>query len=240
MSCRLKRLTKGDKYFVALCTLLLVSLLFRYNNEPSAFIKSFRILKYDPKVISFEPILEKFVLSDGISQESRKYIEELQLENPGENGDGVELPKNLSSEIQNLINQGQDANGFNSFISNMISLNREIPDIRSDICKSRNYTDLPKCSIIIIFHNEDWSLLMRTVHSILLRSSLKLIEEILLVDDASDREILKKPLDEYIKTLPKVRVVRAHRRIGIISARILGAVNAVGPILVHVRAKVLD
>lgn len=48
-------------------------------------------------------------------------------------------------------------------------------------------------------------------------------------------DYLQKPLDDYIKTLPKVRIIRSHRRLGIISNRILGAVNAVGPVLVNVR-----
>lgn len=47
-------------------------------------------------------------------------------------------------------------------------------------------------------------------------------------------EYLKKPLDEYIKKYPKIRIVRSHRRLGIISNRMLGAVNAVGPVLVNV------
>lgn len=47
-------------------------------------------------------------------------------------------------------------------------------------------------------------------------------------------DYLQKPLDEYIKKYPKLRIVRAHRRLGIISNRMLGAVNAVGPIIVNV------
>ena len=39
-------------------------------------------------------------------------------------------------------------------------------------------------------------------------------------------------LENYIKKVPKVRLIRSHRRQGIISARILGARNAVGPVLI--------
>lgn len=107
--------------------------------------------------------------------------------NPGENGDPVVLPKNISEDIQKRIKDAHDIDGYNSFISSMISLNRNIPDVRSDVCKNKNYTNLPKASIVIPLHNEEWMLLMRTIHSIMNRSPPELIEEILLVDDASDR-----------------------------------------------------
>lgn len=48
-------------------------------------------------------------------------------------------------------------------------------------------------------------------------------------------EHLRAPLDEYIKNYPKVKVIRSYRRLGIISNRLLGAVNAVGPVFVYVR-----
>jgi len=54
-------------------------------------------------------------------------------------------------------------------------------------CKTRNYRDvLPDTTVVIIFHNEAWSVLLRTVHSVLDRSPPHLVKEVILVDDFSD------------------------------------------------------
>jgi polypeptide N-acetylgalactosaminyltransferase len=53
------------------------------------------------------------------------------------------------------------------------------------------------------------------------------------VDDFSSKEIVKKPLDDYVaKHLPKVRVVRLGKRSGLILARLAGARVATGDVII--------
>ena len=111
---------------------------------------------------------------------------------------------------------------MNMFASDQISLNRTIKDTRPKECKRWNYpvTNLPTVSVIIVFHNEGFSVLMRTVHSVLNRSPPKFLKEILLVDDYSDKADLKEKLDKYVERFDgRVRVVRNEEREGLIRTR---------------------
>ena len=189
--------------------------------------------------ISEEKKAELLGLDDGISDEARRIMKELNIKNAGENGSAVIFPKNISDEINRLKDSMYKIYGYNALASSMISLNRALPDNRNEYCKLKKYPkNLPKVSIIIQFHDDDWMLLMRTVHTIFLRSPYHLIEEILLIHDISDREYLQEKLEIYIKKFPKIRLIRSHRRQGIISSRILGARNAVGPVLIYVDSHV--
>uniref|UniRef100_T1KB10 Polypeptide N-acetylgalactosaminyltransferase n=1 Tax=Tetranychus urticae TaxID=32264 RepID=T1KB10_TETUR len=153
---------------------------------------------------------------------------------PGELGKPVVLPTNVSSEVQSLVSKGWEDNAFNQYISDMISLRRSLPDVRDPQCKNEKYHEnLPQTSVIICFHNEAWSVLLRTVHSVLDRSPENLIKEIILVDDFSNREDLMKPLEEYVKPLGKVKIIRAKKREGLIRARLLGANEATAPVLTY-------
>ena len=98
---------------------------------------------------------------------------------------------------------------------------------------------LPKTSVIVVFHNEAWSTLLRTVHSVINRSPPSLLKEILLVDDASDHLELGSKLDQYLLNLPvNCRVVRLEERNGLIRARLAGADQASGSVLVFLDAHI--
>ncbi|MGH0158324.1 UNVERIFIED_CONTAM: hypothetical protein FKN15_035505 [Acipenser sinensis] len=105
-------------------------------------------------------------------------------------------------------------------------------------CKNKLYQDdLPRTSVVIVFHNEAWSTLLRTVWSVINRSPRHLLEEVVLVDDASERDFLKRPLEQYVRKLEvPVRVVRMEQRSGLIRARLKGASLSTGQVITFLDA----
>ncbi|XP_072767780.1 putative polypeptide N-acetylgalactosaminyltransferase 9 isoform X2 [Anoplolepis gracilipes] len=154
---------------------------------------------------------------------------------PGEMGRPVILPTNMSAQTKKLVDDGWLNNAFNQYASDLISVHRSLPDPRDQWCKEpgRYFKDLPPTAVIICFHNEAWSVLLRTVHSVLDRSPENLIQEIILVDDFSDMPHLKRQLEDYMMNYPKVRIIRANKREGLIRARLLGAAAAKAPVLTY-------
>jgi len=148
---------------------------------------------------------------------------------PGEMGSAVDIPDNRKEEVEKMF----PINQFNLVASEMISLNRSLTDARHQHCIKDKYPAiLPPTSVIIVFHNEAWSTLLRSIHSVISRSPLSLLTEIILVDDASEHTHLGTQLEEYVTGLPVlVKVLRSKTRIGLIRARLLGADNASGPVL---------
>ncbi|XP_035693760.1 polypeptide N-acetylgalactosaminyltransferase 12-like [Branchiostoma floridae] len=149
---------------------------------------------------------------------------------PGEFGKGVSLT--LTEEEKKLEDAGYKQHAFNEYASSKISLHRRLHEARHAECKDTRYPhDLPTTSVIITFHNEAWSTLLRTVHSVLETSPARLLEEVVLVDDFSELDHLKEPLEMYLSQLRAVRLVRTTRREGLIRARLLGAAHARGEVL---------
>ncbi|XP_013147268.1 PREDICTED: polypeptide N-acetylgalactosaminyltransferase 35A-like isoform X2 [Papilio polytes] len=173
-----------------------------------------------------------------------------------------------------LREEGYNLHAFNALISQRIGNHRIIPDTRNKMCRVIKYEKkLPKASIIICFYNEHFETLMRSIHSILDRTDLRYMKEIILVDDYSDldglHENVKNAVDDLNSMLKKeeemletnkieidvmdyfndddekstektskskiginIRLLRTSKREGLIRARLYGADNAVGEVLV--------
>ncbi|ELK28470.1 Polypeptide N-acetylgalactosaminyltransferase 1 [Myotis davidii] len=155
-------------------------------------------------------------------------------EGPGEMGKPVVIPKEDQEKMKEMFKINQ----FNLMASEMIALNRSLPDVRLEGCKTKVYPDnLPTTSVVIVFHNEAWSTLLRTVHSVINRSPRHMLEEIVLVDDASERDFLKRPLESYVKKLKvPVHVIRMEQRSGLIRARLKGAAVSKGQVITFLDA----
>ncbi|XP_020293598.1 polypeptide N-acetylgalactosaminyltransferase 5 isoform X1 [Pseudomyrmex gracilis] len=153
---------------------------------------------------------------------------------PGEMGAAVHIAPENEAKQQELFKLNQ----FNLMASDMISLNRSLKDIRLEGCKTKKYPKyLPDTSIVIVFHNEAWTTLLRTVWSVINRSPKSLLKEIILVDDASERDHLKQDLEDYIAKLPvPTYVYRTEKRSGLIRARLLGAKHVKGQVITFLDA----
>ncbi|XP_074255776.1 polypeptide N-acetylgalactosaminyltransferase 13 isoform X3 [Saimiri boliviensis] len=155
-------------------------------------------------------------------------------EGPGEMGKAVLIPKDDQEKMKELFKINQ----FNLMASDLIALNRSLPDVRLEGCKTKVYPDeLPNTSVVIVFHNEAWSTLLRTVYSVINRSPHYLLSEVILVDDASEREFLKLTLENYVKNLEvPVKIIRMEERSGLIRARLRGAAASKGQVITFLDA----
>ncbi|XP_039756094.1 polypeptide N-acetylgalactosaminyltransferase 3-like isoform X2 [Pararge aegeria] len=156
------------------------------------------------------------------------------VEGAGEGGRPVQLSQREIIPARDLYS----LHSYNIVVSDRISINRSLPDMRSESCRSILYNlgDLPTASVIIVFHNEAWSTLMRTVMSVLIRTPVVLLKQIILVDDASERKYLGQELEDAVARLNKVKLLRSVNRTGLVGARLMGARVATGNVLVFLDA----
>lgn len=120
------------------------------------------------------------------------------------------------------------AGGFNQLVSDDVPMDRDIPDSRLGACQHTDYeSDLPTTSIIITFHNELRSTLLRTITSVIRRTPQHILKEIVLVDDNSTDPSIGMGLI----SIEKVKLVVNRQREGLIRARIRAAMVATGDTL---------
>ncbi|XP_077980245.1 polypeptide N-acetylgalactosaminyltransferase 13-like [Glandiceps talaboti] len=166
-------------------------------------------------------LLQKPVIHNAVDDGNIEDVLSPDFEGPGALGRPLVIKAKFERErADKLFSQHM----FNVVVSDQISINRSLPDVRPPGCSTKVYpTTLPMTSIIIVFHNEAWSTLLRTVHSVINRSPSHLLKEIILVDDGSDYKYFKVQLEVYVKLLPvKVLVKHLKQRSGIVRARLHG------------------
>lgn len=138
-----------------------------------------------------------------------------QVHGLGDNGKAASLIDNVSKEIgQHQLKKI----AINEELSEHISFNRTLQDARNPLCQSQHFSlnELPTTSVVIIFYNEPYSVLVRTVHSVINTVDHRILKEIILVDDCSTNIVLREKLDYYIqKKLPTnvVKVIRLKQRL---------------------------
>ncbi|XP_036137993.1 N-acetylgalactosaminyltransferase 7 isoform X3 [Molossus molossus] len=190
-------------------------------------------LTFKPQTFTYhDPVLRPGILGNFEPKEPEPHGV---VGGPGENA----KPLVLGPEFKHAVQASIKEFGFNMVASDMISLDRSINDLRQEECKYWHYDEnLLTSSVVIVFHNEGWSTLMRTVHSVIKRTPRKYLAEIVLIDDFSNKEHLKKQLDDYIKLWNGlVKVFRNERREGLIQARSIGAQKAkLGQVLIYLDA----
>ncbi|XP_018098696.1 N-acetylgalactosaminyltransferase 7 isoform X3 [Xenopus laevis] len=201
------------------------------NNQEHVMEKQYLTFKPQKHVYS-DPVLRPGVLGN---MELKEPEPQGVVDGPGEGGKEIMLGPDYKDAIKATIKEF----GFNMVASDMISLDRTINDLRHEECKFWHYDEnLLTSSVVIVFHNEGWSTLMRTIHSVIKRTPRKYLAEIVMIDDFSNKEHLKGRLDEYVKQWNGlVKVFRNERREGLIQARSIGAQKSkLGQVLIYLDA----
>ncbi|XP_036616574.1 probable polypeptide N-acetylgalactosaminyltransferase 8 [Trichosurus vulpecula] len=136
--------------------------------------------------------------------------------------------ENLTESQQILAHDLFVQFGYNVYLSDRLPLNRSIEDIRSRRCLQKQYPHkLPTLSVVLTLMNEAMSVIHRAIISIISRTPSHLLKEIILVDDFSSNEELKRDLDKqiqlYKKKYPKLlKLIRHTKRRGLTQARLSG------------------
>ncbi|GFN97811.1 polypeptide n-acetylgalactosaminyltransferase [Plakobranchus ocellatus] len=159
----------------------------------------------------------------------------------GVNLDSVKLRKqhrkNAAADFRHQL-------GLNEYLSNRISLRRSLPDVRDPRCRSKDAPGMTPSifqdvSVILLFHLEPRSVLLRAVFSILDRTPGEFLTEVILVDQGSESPELSKPqLENYLSAISKkIKVIRSQTSLTYSEAIIAGTSNAFGTAVVFLNAR---
>lgn len=133
----------------------------------------------------------------------------------------------------------QSDHHMNVELSHQTDTFREIPDARPNECLGLQYSKnkmAAKVSVVIPFHKEPWSMIVRTINSVIFRTPVDILDEIILVDDQCPFQDIKSALKDYVAVLPIVRYIHTKTRAGIAGARLFGAKHARSSVIVFLDA----
>ncbi|CEF68587.2 Glycosyltransferase 2-like domain-containing protein [Strongyloides ratti] len=127
--------------------------------------------------------------------------------------------------------------GFNTYVSDKIGPKRDIMKQAHPLCDKLEYAITLKASIVIVYHNEALSVLIRMLNGILNKTPKELLKEIILFDDYTNSELI---IDEYLKEYASIegwnmdifKFYRSSQREGLIRAKVLASRHAEGDVLV--------
>ncbi|XP_053992365.1 polypeptide N-acetylgalactosaminyltransferase 14-like [Hylaeus volcanicus] len=123
-------------------------------------------------------------------------------------------------------------------ISNMTPIERDVPDHRSNTCKLEQYSiqNLTYASVVISIVNQPISMILRTIHSILNRTPPPLLGEIIIVTTGMFSTLYNSVdfLEEYTRSLPKVKYMSSLHRKNKFFGRRNAFHLAVSPIVVFI------
>ncbi|CAM4678311.1 unnamed protein product [Leuciscus chuanchicus] len=151
----------------------------------------FQIGAPQPPSVVMQPTVDRNCPPGFYTQaELKPWMERPPLDPEALGADGAAFQKaSMSTEEEKEKQEGMTRHCFNQFASDRISLHRSLgEDTRPPECVERKFRRcprLPTTSVIIVFHNEAWSTLLRTVYSVLHTSPAIFLKEIIMVDDAS-------------------------------------------------------
>uniref|UniRef100_A0A0N5A2G5 Glyco_trans_2-like domain-containing protein n=1 Tax=Parastrongyloides trichosuri TaxID=131310 RepID=A0A0N5A2G5_PARTI len=150
-----------------------------------------------------------------------------------------EAPKSVNGNSVEEIKQkwGYMNFGFNIYVSDKIGPKRDIKKQAHELCNKLEYKITLKASIVLVYHNEALSVLIRMLNGIFNKTSNKLFKEIILYDDYSDKElVIENYLKEYGKiegwNMDKIKFYKSEEREGLIRAKVLASRKATGDVLV--------
>ncbi|KAH9369497.1 hypothetical protein HPB48_019712 [Haemaphysalis longicornis] len=156
----------------------------------------------------------------------------------GQNGAGVYLK---GAENDTAYKEFSRA-GFNAYVSDRIPLNRTIGERRHHSCLNESYDaqKLPTASVVIIYCDEIFSVILRTMYSVINRTPRRLLREIILVDDHSQiDEMAGGRMERFVRRHFRpgfVKLIVLPVRGGLIRARLTGAKAASGDVIVFLDA----